>query len=346
MSEWGRQTYGEPCRECGFSWSVEVESARDLVRKLPSRAAALLARGRSQARDPDLAWTSGGYACHLSDNLRIWAERLAAAAAGVATIIAPYGADLLATARRYNDLPVEGVLWSLEQAVDEWLNATALAAESDVVLGHPERGALVVVDVVRNNAHDVVHHEWDMRRSIPSAAGPGDRINYVPIDLSPFDTSWAEEFDRYAADLRSALGTKLVRIEHIGSTSVPGLDAKPTIDIAVAVGDVNDLGAYLEPLERLGFTLHERSLGDPEHRFFSAPARAAHIHVCNADGRWERVHLLFRDFLRSDPDVAKRYSEMKRNLATANRDDRIVYNDAKTHFIEDALVAAERWAGP
>jgi GrpB-like predicted nucleotidyltransferase (UPF0157 family) len=133
-------------------------------------------------------------------------------------------------------------------------------------------------------------------------------INYRPIRVEPPDDRWAEEFRRRADTVREALGEVARRIDHVGSTAVPGLDAKPTIDIQVSVADLEDLQSFRRPLERLGYTFHERSLEEVEHRFFSAPGRAAHIHICPSGSRWERTHLLFRDFLRTHPDVAGRYS--------------------------------------
>lgn len=166
MSEWGRAAYGDPCRECGYDWSTSQKDAVAIIAAVPARYADLL-RGRDGSqRHPDLDWSAGTYVCHVTDNLRIWAERLVGAALGDSGQVAPYDNDLLAHARAYQHVPVEGALWSLEHAVDDWKEAVTLALEKGVVLIHPERGEQTVLDVVRNNAHDAHHHEWDIQRSI------------------------------------------------------------------------------------------------------------------------------------------------------------------------------------
>lgn len=142
-------------------------------------------------------------------------------------------------------------------------------------------------------------------------------INYTPMRVEPPDDGWAEEFRRRADTVREALGKVAQRIDHVGSTAVPGLDAKPTIDIQVSISDLEDLESFRSPLELLGYPFHERSLEEAEHRFFSAPGRAAHIHIRPSGSRWERTHLLFRDFLRTHPDAAGRYSRLKHSLARA-----------------------------
>jgi len=95
--------------------------------------------------------------------------------------------------------------------------------------------------------------------------------------------------------LREAPGVTAKPIEHIGSTTTPRLDAKPTIDIEVSVADLHNLDRYRGPVEQLGYTRCEHSLGDLDPRFFAAPEGAAHIHVCHSGNEWERRYLLFRD---------------------------------------------------
>jgi GrpB-like predicted nucleotidyltransferase (UPF0157 family) len=169
-------------------------------------------------------------------------------------------------------------------------------------------------------------------------------INYTPIRVEPPDDGWAEEYRRRADAVREALGEVAQRVDHVGSTAIPGLDAKPTIDIQVSVADLEDLESFRRPLELLGYTFHERSLEEVGHRFFSAPGRAAHIHICPSGSRWERTHLLFRDFVRTHPDVAGAYSRLKHSLAREHPEDREAYAEAKSAFIEQVLTEAERWA--
>jgi hypothetical protein len=166
LSEWGRAVYGDPCHECGYSWSITQQEAMKKMSAMPARYAGLLHGRDGSERHPDLDWSARAYVCHVTDNLRIWAERLAGVALGGCEEIGPYDNDLVARARQYELVPLEGALWSLARAVDDWKAAVELALEKGVVLNHPERGKLTVLDVLRNNAHDTHHHEWDIRRSI------------------------------------------------------------------------------------------------------------------------------------------------------------------------------------
>ena len=168
-------------------------------------------------------------------------------------------------------------------------------------------------------------------------------VNYIPIEVVAADPRWPEEYERHAAALRAALGGVAVRIDHIGSTAVPGLDAKPTIDIQVSVADVEGM-AYRPATERLGYAFHPNSLDDEGHRLFSLPARLVHAHFCAAGSQWERIHLLFRDYLRSHPDAAAAYAAFKHQLAGQHPDDRLAYTAAKIGFIGEMMLEAERWA--
>ncbi|HXQ58584.1 MAG TPA: hypothetical protein VN799_00755 [Acidimicrobiales bacterium] len=171
MTDWGRATYGDPCRECGFRWSVSYDEAVAIVMATPADFGRLLAGSDGSGRHPDLAWTAVVYVCHVADNLRIWAERLAALALGATGPVTPYNQDLLAQARRYDELTLVGALWSLDRAGRDWKDAVALAAVAGVSLVHPERGELSVLDVVRSNAHDAFHHGWDIGRTVDATAG-------------------------------------------------------------------------------------------------------------------------------------------------------------------------------
>jgi hypothetical protein len=131
---------------------------------IPESIGHLVADGDGSHRGAGLEWSSVEYVCHIADNLRIWAERLVAAARRSPLHVQPYDADLLARARRYEAVPVAGALWSLAAAIDDWRSAVELALAADAALLHPERGRLSVADVVRSNGHDAVHHQWDIAR--------------------------------------------------------------------------------------------------------------------------------------------------------------------------------------
>jgi putative glutamine amidotransferase len=153
--------------------------------------------------------------------------------------------------------------------------------------------------------------------------------------IETYDPAWPARFDDEAGRLRAALGDRAVRIDHVGSTAVPGLAGKPVVDIQVSVASMAPRSNYLEPLRALGY----RWAIDPwpsDHEFFSRDEngdRAYHVHVCAAGGRWERRHLVFRDWLRSHPDDAAAYERRKRELADRHPRDTYGYTDGKTDFI-------------
>jgi GrpB-like predicted nucleotidyltransferase (UPF0157 family) len=160
----------------------------------------------------------------------------------------------------------------------------------------------------------------------------------------PYDAGWPAAFDLERARIRAALGDVALRIDHHGSTAVPGLAAKPIIDIQVSVPDVEDEEAYRPAIESCGFELRYREAG---HRYFRPPPgkpREFQIHVCTIGSKWERDHLLFRDFLRGHAEEATRYEAIKTDVAGHYRDDRIGYMDAKQPYIAAALGRAEDWA--
>lgn len=166
MSEWGRQTYGDPCRECGYQWSLSQEDAMALVRDIPEVFRRLIEGQDVSRRHPLLSWSVKEYICHVVDNLRISAERLAGAAACGDVRVGKYDADLLAQARNYAQVPIEGALWSLERASRDWERAIELSSQAGVVVEDPDRGPQTVLDVCRSNAHDAQHHRWDIERSL------------------------------------------------------------------------------------------------------------------------------------------------------------------------------------
>jgi Mycothiol maleylpyruvate isomerase N-terminal domain len=165
VSEWGRDTYGDPCRECGFSWSLAASDALALAAGLPSRLEDILAGARGDERRPALDWTVTSYVAHIGDNLRIWAERLAGIALGGPTAVSSYDENALASARAYETISLPGVLWTLRRSTRDWLEAVDLASP-DLTMIHPGRGVIRLDDVVRTNAHDALHHEWDIERSL------------------------------------------------------------------------------------------------------------------------------------------------------------------------------------
>ena len=164
MDKWGAALYGEPCRECGFTWSAGLDATISLLRDIPDSIDDLVKDATGKEALPDLGWNVSGYTAHMTDNTRIWSERLIAVARGADAHVVPYDPDLLAEARRYNEVALQGATWSLRIAVADWLDAIEEAHRAGVVMLHSERGAMELFDVVASNAHDAVHHRWDVTR--------------------------------------------------------------------------------------------------------------------------------------------------------------------------------------
>lgn len=173
VSDWGGVTYGEPCRECGFTWELTAEDAVALVSAAPVAYSEVLRHAGGHESTSELAWNVVAYVAHVADNLRVWGERLAAAAGpGEPVPLVAYDSDALAVARRYDLLPLGGVLWSLREAVASWERAWRDADRSRPFL-HPDRGCIVPEDIARTNAHDVVHHLLDVRRCLDGSGRTG-----------------------------------------------------------------------------------------------------------------------------------------------------------------------------
>jgi GrpB-like predicted nucleotidyltransferase (UPF0157 family) len=166
----------------------------------------------------------------------------------------------------------------------------------------------------------------------------------VPLVVVDYDPAWPQTYERWRQQVAAALGRTAIRIEHVGSTSVPGLAAKPITDIQVSVADLGGEPSYVPPLQAIGLVLRSR---DELHRLLRPPAgqpHEVHVHVCDAGGQWERDHLLFRDYLRAHPAACLRYAEAKRASVRRWSDDGWAYTDAKTGVILDVLEQAEDWA--
>jgi GrpB-like predicted nucleotidyltransferase (UPF0157 family) len=168
-----------------------------------------------------------------------------------------------------------------------------------------------------------------------------------PVLVVPYEDEWPRLFREQAAQLRAALGEVALRIDHIGSTSVPGLAAKPVIDVQISVAALEPVETFREPLEGLGYVFRAN---DPERtkRYFREPPgeRRTHIHIRRL-GSWnEQFALLFRDYLREHRDAARRYARLKRRLATRYNqpEQRAQYTDAKDPFIWRMMYAANLWA--
>ena len=169
-----------------------------------------------------------------------------------------------------------------------------------------------------------------------------------PFEIVPYDPAWAAAFEAEAARLRVALGAVAVRIDHHGSTSVPGLAAKPIIDIQISVATLRPMATYADPLVSLGY-VHLPDPDDAVCPFFHRPAEwphTHHVHVVEAGGVEERRTLAFRDYLRAHPNVAAEYERLKHAIAARlsprDAEAREAYARAKSEFIQRVVAIALR----
>jgi GrpB-like predicted nucleotidyltransferase (UPF0157 family) len=155
------------------------------------------------------------------------------------------------------------------------------------------------------------------------------------VAVVPHDPAWSARFDDLARLVRGALGDRVLALEHIGSTSVPGLAAKPVIDADLTVADSADEVAYVPDLESAGLRLRLREPGWEEHRMFTVPDRSINLHVFSPGAREPQRHLLFRDRLRSDDADRAAYGDLKARLAAEGFDDVMDYNNHKAALVYD-----------
>jgi len=148
--------------------------------------------------------------------------------------------------------------------------------------------------------------------------------------LADYDPQWTEAYAEQERRIRAALGPAAVQIEHIGSTSVPGLAAKPVIDVLVTVEDITSEENYLDQLLDAGYELRVR---EPGHRLVRTPARDVHVHVMEVGDEAADDYLLFRDRLRADPEDRDLYVRTKRALVEQDWADMNAYAEAKTGVI-------------
>jgi GrpB-like predicted nucleotidyltransferase (UPF0157 family) len=161
------------------------------------------------------------------------------------------------------------------------------------------------------------------------------------IKIVDYDQDWPKEFEKHRNLISGALGPAALRIEHIGSTSVPGLAAKPIIDILVVVANSADESAYLPQLERAGYTLRVREPDWYEHRMFRTPEKDVHVHVYSPGCPEIQRYLTFRDRLRRNVQDRNRYERTKRELSAKDWTSMDAYANAKTEVIEDVIAVSQ-----
>lgn len=162
-----------------------------------------------------------------------------------------------------------------------------------------------------------------------------------PIEIADYDPRWPSLYRREESRIRGALGGRVVRIEHAGSTSVPGLAAKPIIDIVLEVPDSADEDDYVPALEAAGYRLRIREPEWFEHRLFKGPDTNVNLHVFTDGCEEVDVMLRFRDHLRANEDDRDRYERAKRDLAARPWKHVQQYADSKTEVVREILARAE-----
>jgi GrpB-like predicted nucleotidyltransferase (UPF0157 family) len=162
----------------------------------------------------------------------------------------------------------------------------------------------------------------------------------VRVVIVEYDARWPALYDEERERVAAALCTVAKSIEHIGSTAVPGLSAKPIIDILVSVDRLGPPDLYGEPLGRLGYTFFPMLGNADRHAFGRGIPHTRHIHIVQHGGAEHVRPLAFRDYLRAHPEAARQYDALKRGLAGRFRNDRQAYSMAKTDFIRAVEASA------
>ena len=164
------------------------------------------------------------------------------------------------------------------------------------------------------------------------------------IRVDDYDATWPELYERERQALAEAFGSYALAIEHVGSTSVPGLAAKPVIDIAVGTESYPLPDEVIRRVEALGYE-HKGEFGIPRRHYFrkNGPPCVVHVHANEIAGDSYRHHVLFRDYLRAHPEAAREYQALTRDLAALFVNDFEAYTDSKTAFVQATLEKARAW---
>ena len=157
------------------------------------------------------------------------------------------------------------------------------------------------------------------------------------LRVSPYWEEWKNLFEIEKRDIEKAIGNYIEDIQHVGSTSIPGMSAKPILDIAIAVKDFEEARICIKPLCDMEYTFRGENGIPRRHYFLKGEPCTHHIHMLEKDNEeWEKL-ILFRDYLRSNQNIAEEYKELKRNLLQRLRGDRKAYQAAKADFVEAVI---------
>ena len=176
---------------------------------------------------------------------------------------------------------------------------------------------------------------------------PQNKLPQSRIVVASYDTRWPSEFEWAAGEIVAAIGSNLLALHHIGSTSIPGMYAKPVIDMLAVANDLSGIDQGVAKLEQLGYEAMGE-FGIVGRRYFrrddDVGRRTHQIHAFAARSPHIRRHVLFRDFMRAHPQSAKQYGQLKLKLAADHPFDMGAYMDGKDSFIEDMESRALQWA--
>jgi GrpB-like predicted nucleotidyltransferase (UPF0157 family) len=162
-------------------------------------------------------------------------------------------------------------------------------------------------------------------------------IEQPTIVIADYNPEWPERFRQEEVRIRAALGEAALAVEHIGSTSVPGLTAKPILDILLVVEDSGEEATYLPAMEGAGYVLRVREPDFDEHRMFRTPEKDVHVHVFSAGSPEIERYLLLRERLRQNEGDRELYAQTKRELAKQDWPTMEHYAEAKTEVAEDII---------
>ncbi len=166
------------------------------------------------------------------------------------------------------------------------------------------------------------------------------------VHIVTYDPSWPSLFNQERNRILEALGQRVEEVEHIGSTAIPGLEAKPVIDLMVGLKSMADASSCAEPLTTLGYSYWAEG-AQPHHHLFvrfvdpAMSARTHNLHLVEAGGQYWEERLLFRDYLRRHLQTAKEYAQLKHRLASRYCDDREAYTKAKAAFVCEVVRRAK-----
>jgi len=161
------------------------------------------------------------------------------------------------------------------------------------------------------------------------------------VILSEYDVNWPLEFENEKKSIQNTLTENEIRIEHIGSTSVENLCAKPIIDILIGIKHFDEGHKFASLLEATGYAYKGENGIPGRHFFVKGNPRTHHLHMVEMNSVFFRDHLLFRDYLRENPEKKDQYAELKRSMAVKYFDDREKYTDSKAEFIQNILQKAK-----